>query len=163
MSVLDTVRERSLFDPQNKRLAMYLGVGIIGIAINQGVFMLAYNVLAIQYIIAGLLGSVVSIFANYIMNDSVTWRGRGTAGIGQWCWRGVKYGATRVVGVGIGTVALIIFVDLLGLNPSLSNILRIGVGVLWGFGASEKVVWSTDDSSWSFDSVKRYFGEDKRE
>lgn len=163
MSVLDTLGERSLFDPQNKRLVKYLLVGVVGIAINQGVFLLAYETIGIQYIIAGLLGSAVSIFANYIMNDSWTWRENGTAGIGQWLWRALKYGATRVVGVGIGTVALIVFVDILGIDPSISNILRIGVGVLWGFGASEKWVWSSDGSSTSFESVKRYVGEDKRE
>ncbi|WP_256684259.1 GtrA family protein [Halococcus qingdaonensis] len=163
MSVLDELSERSLFDPQNKRLFKYLLVGVMGIVINQGVFLLTYEAVGLQYIVAGLLGSAVSIFANYIMNDSWTWRENGTAGIGQWLWRGLKYGATRVVGVGIGTVALIVFVDLLHINPSISNILRIGVGVLWGFGASEKWVWSSDGSSMSFETVKRYLGEDKRE
>jgi putative flippase GtrA len=163
VSVLDELSERSLFDPQNKRLFKYLLVGVVGIAINQGVFLLAYETVGIQYIIAGLLGSAVSIFANYIMNDSWTWRENGTAGVGQWLWRGLKYGATRVVGVGIGTVALIVFVDILSINPSISNVLRIGVGVVWGFGASEKWVWSSDDSSLSLDSIKRYLGEDKRE
>ncbi|EMA52680.1 MULTISPECIES: GtrA family protein [Halococcus] len=164
MSVLDSVRERSLFDPQNKRLVKYLLVGVVGIAINQAVFELTIG--SVPYVIAGLFGSAVSIFANYIMNDSWTWRENGAAGFGQWLWRGVKYGATRVVGVGIGLVSLFVFVDLLAIDPSLSNILRIGVGVVWGFGASEKWVWASEDSSLSFEKVKRMLspsGEGKRE
>lgn len=161
MSVLGPVRERSLFHPQNKRLVKYLLVGVVGIAINQGVFMLTVD--TVPYVIAGLLGSTVSIFANYVMNDSWTWRENGTAGFGQWCWRAVKYGATRVVGVGIGLISLYVFVELLSIEPSIANVLRIGVGVLWGFGASEKFVWSSDGSSASFESVRNFVGEHKRE
>ena len=161
MSVLDPVRERSLFHPQNKRLVKYLLVGVMGVAINQGVFVLTVDF--VPYLVAGLLGSAVSIFANYIMNDSWTWRENGAAGFGQWLWRAVKYGATRVVGVGIGLVALYVFVDLIGIEKSISNVLRIGVGVVWGFGASEKWVWSSTDSATSFESVTGLIGEDERE
>lgn len=162
MSVLDDVRNRPLTHPQNKRLVKYLIVGVAGIAINQGVFVLTVD--TVPYVVAGLLGSAVSIFANYIMNDSWTWRENGTAGLGQWLWRAVKYGATRVVGVGIGLVSLFVFVELLGITPSISNVLRIGVGVLWGFGASEKFVWSSEDSATSFTSVAQSLtGGKKRE
>jgi putative flippase GtrA len=167
VSVLDSVRavrERSLFHPQNKRLVKYLVVGVMGIAINQGVFLLTVDL--VPYVVAGLFGSAVSIFANYVMNDSWTWRENGTAGFGQWLWRAVKYGATRVVGVGIGLVSLFVFVELIGIAPAISNVLRIGVGVVWGFGASEKWVWASADSSLSFETIKRTLspsGEGKRE
>lgn len=161
MSVLDSVRDRSLFHPQNKRLVKYLLVGLVGVGINQGVFVLTVD--TVPYVIAGLLGSAVSIFANYVMNDGWTWKENGAAGVGQWLWRAVKYGATRVVGVGIGLVSLFVFVDLVGIDPAISNILRIGVGVVWGFGASEKWVWSSEDSSVSFESIKRFVSEDERE
>ena len=147
MSILDTLHERSLFSPQNKRLVRYLLVGALGFAINQIVFILAFNGIGIQYIIAGLLGSGVSIFANYVMNDSWTWKDSGAAGIVQWFWRGIKYGATRVVGVGIGSIAQIVFVEIFVIDPVISNVLKVGVGVLWGFGASEKWVWSSNKSS----------------
>ena len=147
MSLLDTIYERPLLSPQNKRLIRYLLVGAVGFGINQAVFVLAFNGVGIPYIIAGLLGSGVSIFANYVMNDSWTWKDSGTAGIAQWLWRGGKYGATRVVGVGIGSIAQILFVEILLVDPVLSNVLKVGVGVLWGFGASEKWVWSSDKSS----------------
>lgn len=162
MSVLDEVRERSLFDPQNKRLVLYIAVGLVGAAINQAVTVGSFK-LGVPYLVAGILGRVLSTLSNYVMNDSVTWRGRGAAGFGQWCWRGVKYVATRLVGIGIGTVALVVFYDFLGIPFFWANLLSMGVGLLWGFGASEKWVWSTEDSSWSFDTVKQYFGEDKRE
>ena len=162
MSVLDEVRQRSLFDPQNKRLAMYIGVGLVGVAINQGIT-IGLPRFGVAPVLAGLIARIVSTLSNYVMNDSVTWRGRGAAGFGQWCWRGVKYVATRLVGIAIGTAGLFVFYELLGIPLFWANLLSMGLGLLWGFGASEKWVWSTEDSSWSFDSVKRYFGEDKRE
>gem|GEM_PF-5637665 len=162
MSVLDTVRERSLFDPQNKRLVMYIGVGLVGAAINQAITVGTFH-FGVPYLIAGFLGRVLSTLANYVMNDSVTWRGRGAAGFGQWCWRCVKYVATRLVGIAIGTVGLVVFYDIAGVPFFWANLLSMGIGLLWGFGASEKWVWSTEDSSFSLESLTHYFGEDERE
>ena len=147
MSLLNTLRDRSLLDPQNKRLIRYLAVGIVGIVINQIVFLAIFNNTGIPYFIAGHLGSTVSVFANYVMNDSWTWKDNGAPGVIQWIWRGIKYGATRVVGMSIGTISQIAFVEILLINPAIANVLKIGVGVLWGFGASEKWVWSSNKSS----------------
>jgi putative flippase GtrA len=144
MSRFDFIPERTLFSPQNKRLIRYLVVGAFGVAINQAVFLLVFNNTGIPYFIAGFLGSSVSTFTNYAINDSWTWKDRGAAGVIQWFWRGIKYGATRIVGMGIGTVAQIVFVEVLLINPAIANILKIGVGVLWGFGASEKWVWRSN-------------------
>lgn len=147
MSVLGLIRKRSLLTPQNKRLVRYLIVGTFGFAVNQAVFIIMYSGIGIPYVVAGILGSGVSIFGNYVLNDSWTWKDNGATGVLQWIWRGGKYGATRVVGVGIGTIAQIIFVEIFLIEPVISNVLKVGVGVLWGFGASEKWVWNSDKSS----------------
>lgn len=135
-----------LITPQNKRLVRYLIVGVLGLGINQAVFLVLYNHTAMPYFVAGFLGSAVSTFANYVINDSWTWRDNGTDGILQWIWRGLKYAATRIVGLGIGTISQILFVEILLINPAIANILKVGVGALWGFGASEKWVWKSTDS-----------------
>lgn len=162
MSVLDSVRERSLFHPQNKRLALYIAVGLVGVAINQAITV-GLPRFGVPAVLAGLVARVVSTLSNYVMNDSVTWRGRGAAGFGQWCWRGVKYVATRLVGIAIGTAGLFVFYRLLGVPLFWANLLSIGLGVLWGFGASEKWVWASEDSSVSFESIRQFVGEDERE
>lgn len=160
MSVLDQFRERSLFHPQNKRLVKYIAVGAFGAAIHQAIYVGSLQ-LGTSYLLAGLLGRVISTFSNYVMNDSVTWRGRGAAGFGQWGWRGVKYVATRIVGMGIGLLALYVFVDLFGVGKFWANILSMGVGLAWGFGASEKWVWSSEESS--LGSITGLVSGDKRE
>lgn len=168
MSVLDSVRairERSLFHPQNKRLAMYIGVGLVGVAINQAITV-GLPRFGVPVVVAGLLARIVSTLSNYAMNDSLTWRGRGAAGFGQWCWRGVKYVATRLVGIAIGTAGLVFFHQVLAIPVFWANPLSIALGFAWGFGASEKWVWASEDSSLSFEKIKRMLspsGEGKRE
>ena len=162
MSVLDTLGERSLFDPQNKRLVMYVVVGVVGLVINQGLT-IGLPRLGISYVIAGLAGRIVSTLSNYVLNDSWTWRGRGAAGFGQWCWRGVKYVATRLVGIAIGTAGLVVFYDFVGVPLFWANLFSMGLGLLWGFGASEKFVWSGEDAASSFESVKQFVNGDERE
>ena len=110
-------------------------------------FFLSSSSTGIPYFIAGHLGSSVSVFANYVMNDSWTWKDSGAPGLIQWIWRGIKYGATRLVGMSIGTVSQIAFVEILLIDPAIANVLKVGVGVLWGFGASEKLVWNSNESS----------------
>jgi putative flippase GtrA len=168
VSILDSVRairERSLFHPQNKRLVLYIGVGIVGVAINQAIT-IGLPRFGVPALVAGLLARIISTLTNYAMNDSVTWRGRGAAGFGQWCWRGVKYVATRLVGIGIGIAGLFVFYSVVGIPLFWANLLSIGLGLVWGFGASEKWVWASEDSSFSLENVKRTLspsGEGKRE
>ncbi len=47
----------------------------------------------------------------------------------------------------IGTISQIAFVEFLLIDPAIANVLKIGVGILWGFGASEKWVWSSNKPS----------------
>ena len=162
MSVLDSVRGRSLFDPQNKRLVLYVMVGAVGAGINQTITV-GLPQFGVPYLLAGMLGRVVSTLSNYVLNDSVTWRGRGAAGFVQWCWRGVKYVATRLVGIGIGTAGLFVFVDLVGTSVFWGNLFSMALGLAWGFGASEKWVWASQDSSVSLESITGFVSEDERE
>lgn len=126
-----------------QRFLQYLAVGVIGLGINEGGLFLVTGVLGFPYVLGGLVGRVTSISANYVMNDSWTWRDRGETGLRQWGWRGVKYVATRVVGMAIGLGSLVVFVELLGLHYLVANVLAVGVGVFWGFAASELWVWPT--------------------
>ncbi len=144
---------------------MYIGVGLVGVAINQAITV-GLPRFGVPVVIAGLAARIISTLTNYALNDSVTWRGRGAAGFGQWCWRGVKYVATRLVGIAIGTVGLVFFHQVLGIPLFWANPLSIALGFAWGFGASEKWVWASEDSSLSFEKVKRTLspsGEGKRE
>lgn len=140
-------------DGEHRRFVQYLLVGLVGIGINQGVLYLAAGVVGLSYVVGGILGRVLSVAANYAMNDAWTWGDRGASGRREWLVRGGKYVATRVVGVAIGTAALILFVEVLDLHYLLANLLAIGVGVLWGFGASEHWVWQPDDEGESLDHV----------
>lgn len=141
---------------RRRRLIMYLLVGVLGVAINQGVLYLATGIIGISYVLGGFLGVAISILINYAINDAWTWQKYGTPGIMPWVWRGIKYTGTRIVGIGVHMVALVVFVELLGLHYLLANLLAIAIGFAWGFGASDVLVWKTTDSSFLEASEQRW-------
>jgi uncharacterized membrane protein/putative flippase GtrA len=146
MNVAALLEEHFAPDSRNRRLLQYVLVGALGLGINQGVLFLATGVVGLSYVIGGTLSRVVSVLANYGINDAWTWGGRGDAGAREYVVRGVKYVLTRIVGIGIGLGALVLFVELLGLHYLIANVLAVGVGIVWGFGASERWVWRSNDA-----------------
>ncbi|WP_318569722.1 GtrA family protein [Salinigranum marinum] len=132
---------------RNRRLLQYVLVGALGLGINQGVLFLATGIVGLSYVVGGTLSRVVSVLANYGINDAWTWRNRGGAGAREYVVRGGKYVVTRIVGIAIGLAALVVFVELLGLHYLIANVLAVGVGVAWGFGASERWVWRSEEAT----------------
>lgn len=133
--------------PKNRRLLKYLLVGVIGVVINQSVLFITTGIIGISYLIGGFLGQIVSLASNYTINDAWTWQKFGSTGFRAWMYRGVKYGGTRAVGVLIHLVSLGALVELFQIHYLIANLIAIGIGVAWGFSASDKLVWQTGDSS----------------
>lgn len=146
-AVLESVWESLAAGTRNRRLIQYVLVGAIGLGVNQGVLYLVTGVAGLSYVIGGAVSRVVSVCTNYVLNDGWTWRAYGASGVARWLWRGVKYVATRVVGIAIGWIALLVLVEMLGLHYLVANVFAVGVGIVWGFGASELWVWRTDEST----------------
>ena len=132
-------------DTAHRRFLQYVIVGAVGLGINEGLLYLITGVVGLSYVIGGFFGRVVSILANYAINDAWTWQGRGDTGVRNWIVRGGKYVLTRILGIAIGLAALVVFVEVFAIHYLVANVLAIGVGALWGFGISERWVWA--DSS----------------
>ncbi|MFC6732991.1 MULTISPECIES: DUF2079 domain-containing protein [unclassified Haladaptatus] len=144
--VTEFLQARLPVESQTRRFVQYLLVGVLGLAINEGTLFLVTSVAGASYVIGGVLGRVVSILANYAVNDVWTWRSRGDPGARNWLLRGGKYVLTRVVGIAIGLATLIVLVELFSMHYLIANVLAVGVGVIWGFGASDRWVWPTTAS-----------------
>jgi uncharacterized membrane protein/putative flippase GtrA len=129
------------------RFGQYVLVGLLGLGINEGVLYLATGVAGLSYVVGGALGRAVSILVNYVINDSWTWDTRGVAGVRRWVVRGGKYVATRLVGVAIGLGSLVLLVELFGMHYLVANVVAVGVGVLWGFAASDRWVWRDEEET----------------
>ncbi|AUV81611.1 hypothetical protein C2R22_08050 [Salinigranum rubrum] len=147
MSGTHLVEEYLAPGSRNRRLLQYVLVGALGLGVNQGVLFLATGVAGLSYVIGGTLSRVLSVLVNYAVNDAWTWGGRGDPGPREYVVRGFKYVLTRIVGIGIGLGALVLFVELLSLHYLVANVLAVGVGIAWGFGASERWVWRSDDAA----------------
>ena len=147
MTGTDLVEEYLAPGSRNRRLLQYVLVGALGLGVNQGVLCLATGVAGLSYVIGGTLSRVLSVLVNYAVNDAWTWGGRGDPGPREYIVRGFKYVLTRIVGIGIGLGALVLFVELLSLHYLVANVLAVGVGIAWGFGASERWVWRSEDAA----------------
>jgi len=146
MSIAGLLKDQLGTDTRNRRLLQYVLVGLLGLGVNQGVLFLATGVAGLSYVLGGTLSRVLSVLVNYAVNDAWTWGGRGEAGLREYVVRGFKYVLTRIVGIAIGLAALVVFVEVLGLHYLIANVLAVGVGIAWGFGASERWVWQTDST-----------------
>jgi uncharacterized membrane protein/putative flippase GtrA len=149
MSVMTLLEEHLAPESRNRRLLQYVLVGALGLGVNQGVLFLATGIIGLPYFVGGTISRVLSVLTNYALNDAWTWSGRGEAGVYEYVVRGLKYVLTRIVGIAIGLAALILFVEVLGLHYLVANVLAIGVGIVWGFGASERWVWRSEDTELS--------------
>jgi putative flippase GtrA len=139
--------EKTIDRARLARFIQYGLVGAIGLAINEATLFLSTGIIGASVAVGGFIARVVSVFFNYILNDRWTWKNDGQSGIQQWLWRGFKYGATRIVGIAIGTISLVVFVQFVGLHYLVANILAVGVGALYGFGISERWVWKRKDEA----------------
>jgi uncharacterized membrane protein/putative flippase GtrA len=149
MNVAALLEEHLAPESRNRRLLQYVLVGALGLGVNQGVLFLATGIVGLPYFVGGTLSRVLSVLTNYALNDAWTWSGRGEAGAYEYAVRGLKYVLTRIVGIAIGLAALVVFVEVLGLHYLIANVLAIGVGIVWGFGASERWVWRSEDTELS--------------
>lgn len=144
-TLTERVGSYTVRSPRTIRLAKYILVGFLGLLLNESLLFLTTGVLGASYLLGGVVGRVVSTSVNYLINDRWTWSDYGDSSSSSFAIRGVKYGLTRLVGIGIGLTALYIFVEYVGLHYLIANLFAVGVGLLWGFGTSDFWVWRTDE------------------
>ncbi len=135
-----------------KRILRFGIVGASGVAVNMGIFALGTYVLfahmeeASRNITAGVLGVLVSILTNFLLNDAWTWRDRRKGGRAGLIRRLLMYYVVAGVagGVQIGVMALLSIQ--FGLWEQAANLVGIAGGIainffvnnLWTFRAEKE-------------------------
>lgn len=92
-----------------KRLVKFGLVGVSGVAVNLLIFELLYRLAGVPFSLANAIGIVVSIFTNFLLNDTWTWGDRSKGGRWRdWAGRAVKYyiAAAAAAGVQLGVAWL---------------------------------------------------------
>jgi dolichol-phosphate mannosyltransferase len=122
--------------PDVSRLAKFTVVGISGVFVNMG----AYTYLigsGIQPAYASAVSVEASILSNFALNDLWTFRDRRS---GKVVIRLLLFHLSRLAGA-IANVATVALLTALGLDPIMSNMLGIILGVAVNFYTSDRVVW----------------------
>lgn len=103
-----------------KQVFKYGIVGIIGMGVEWGVFFLIRDVFHLNYIIAHIVGSVLAIINNFILNSYFTFKATDKI------WkRAVSFFAIAGIGLVIGVFLLPLFVKLINVSIVDNGILQI--------------------------------------
>lgn len=144
------------------RFIKFAIVGGSGVLVNMGVFNLAYHSFLsslsddVRLGAANVLGVIVSIFSNFLLNDGWTWGDRAKGGAKSWFKRLGKYylvcSVAALVQLGVAQLS---FKYVFGpwaptvLGFALAPSLAVGVGIIAGIAINFPVshLWAFKDES----------------
>ncbi|WP_018130796.1 glycosyltransferase [Effusibacillus pohliae] len=124
--------------PEDRRLFLFLLVGLSGVLVNLLVFDFLYAIAGFSALWAGFCSALVAMTSNFMLHDTFTWPGdkQGYAFI-----RYLKYVLISTVGIGINLLTLYLLHSRFGLNPLLANAIGIAVATGWNFGMNSIWTW----------------------
>lgn len=131
-----------VFARKSKRFFKFGLVGLIGIVVNMGLYWLQTRLLAVPYYIASAVAIEISILNNYIWNSTWTWSDRRSPTWQQWLKRLAQFVfVSNLTAFGVQYVTFLVCTTLLGIHDLLSQMIGIGVGVLFNFGVNHFFVF----------------------
>ena len=122
------------------RLAKFIGVGLSGVVVNQGLLWLLTEFAKIPYYISSLVGIEASIISNFILNDRFTFADRRTGKTRSFISRLLKFNVTCASGAAIQYGILLLLAGVFDINYLLSNFIGIVVAFAWNYILS--MVWT---------------------
>lgn len=122
------------------RLLKFIGVGLSGVMVNEGILWLLTEFAGLQYYISSLFAIEASIISNFILNDRFTFSDRRTGKTGSFFKRLLKFNLTCAAGAVIQYGILLLLTEVWGLNYLLSNLIGIAVAFIWNYVLS--LIWT---------------------
>jgi dolichol-phosphate mannosyltransferase len=122
------------------RLLKFIGVGLSGIIVNEGILWLLTEFGGLKYYISSLIGIEASIITNFLLNDYFTFADRRTGKTRSFLSRLLKFNVTCATGAGIQYGLLLLFTSVFGVNYLISNLIGIAVAFIWNYTLS--LIWT---------------------
>lgn len=120
-----------------RRFRIFLVVGAIGLAVNQGLLYLLVAETGARVAIASPFAIAGSMIVTFFLNENWTWRDRSGGGI----WRRASmYGVINSGGLIINWLVLVSLTHF-GLNYLLANVIGAGIAAIWNFGLNHALTW----------------------
>lgn len=122
------------------RFLKFIGVGLSGVVVNEGILWLLTEFASIPYYLSSLVGIEASIISNFTLNDYFTFADRRTGKTGSFILRLLKFNVTCAAGAGIQYGLLLLLTSVFGINYLISNLIGIVVAFAWNYTLS--LVWT---------------------
>ncbi len=124
-----------------RRILKFLGVGISGIAVNQGILWLLTDIAGLKYYFSGIFSIEASIVTNFLLNDFFTFADRRSGRGRSFLGRLLKFNLICLSGAGIQYGLLLLFTDVFGLYYLLSSLIGIAVAFIWNYFVNSLWTW----------------------
>jgi len=122
------------------RLFKFIGVGLSGVVVNEGVLWLLTALAGLPYYISSIFAIEVSIISNFILNDHFTFADRRSGRSGSFLKRLLKFNLTCAAGAAIQYGILVLLTEVCDLNYLISNLIGIAVAFIWNYVLS--MIWT---------------------
>jgi dolichol-phosphate mannosyltransferase len=123
-----------------KRLLKFIGVGLSGVVVNEGILALVKTLFNWNQYVRLIPGIEVSIITNFLLNDAFTFADRRMGKRSSFITRLLKFQLIALAGAfinwGIGTLLIS-----LGVNDYLANFIGIVIAFLWNYFLSTVWAW----------------------
>jgi len=124
-----------------KRLLRFIGVGLSGVIVNEGILWILTDLVGIRYYISSLGAIEASIISNFILNDYFTFADRRTGKIGSFFSRLLKFNVVCAAGAAIQYGILVLLTSVVGINYLISNLIGILIAFIWNYFFSLFWTW----------------------
>jgi dolichol-phosphate mannosyltransferase len=122
------------------RFLQFAVVGAVGAILNLAV-LYALTELGVFYLLSGLIGIEAGLLSNFFLNRSWTFKDRQSRGLGYVLTALYRDHAVRFVGIVLNLVILWLLTSFFGLYYLTSQLIGIGVAMLWNYGGNQWWTW----------------------
>ncbi len=122
------------------RFLRFCAVGSVGAVVNL-VVLYSLTESGVFYLLSGFIGIEAAVLLNFMLNRSWTFKDRGTRGLRSVLTALYRDHAVRFVGIVLDLVILWILTSYVGVYYLLSQVIGIGVAMLWNYGGNQWWTW----------------------
>lgn len=121
-----------------KRFIKFCIVGISGVGVNIGLYLLLTRGLLVFYLLSSAIAIEVSILSNFTLNNFWTFRGRTAQTFLQ---RMAKFNLICIAGAAINVAILAVLHGRFGFSDVGSQLIGIAAATLWNYGLNITWTW----------------------